>query len=68
MTEILIQENRAPIEDEEPEKSIDDRIDEVMVSAGGNGKFQKLAFLVIAFATNSTGFFYYCFSYLELMP
>ena len=39
-----------------------------MQTVDGNGRFQKFAFLVIAFATNSTGFFYYCFSYLELMP
>jgi hypothetical protein len=41
MTEILIQERQNNTGDtgEEPEKSIDDRIDEVMVSAGGNGKF-----------------------------
>jgi hypothetical protein len=50
------------------EKSIDERINEVMESVNGNGRFQKFAFFVIAFATNSTGFFYYCFSYLELMP
>jgi hypothetical protein len=61
MTDTLISE-------QPQEKSIDDRIDSVMKSANGNGPFQKLAFFVIAFATNSTGFFYYCFSYLELMP
>jgi len=56
------------ISDQPKEKSLDDRIDEVMESVNGNGRFQKFAFFAIAFATNSTGFFYYCFSYLELMP
>lgn len=57
-----------PNEEEEEENSIDDRIDEVMKTAGGNGRFQKLALVVICFATNGIGFFYYCFAYLELMP
>jgi hypothetical protein len=61
MTETLISE-------QPQEKSIDERIDIIMQSVNGNGPFQKFAYFIIAFATNSTGFFYYCFSYLELMP
>lgn len=72
MSELLIQEmdpSRVQSQDLlDEEKSIDDRIDDVLKTAGDNGRFQKLALVIICFATNSTGFFYYCFSYLELMP
>jgi len=54
--------------DKPENRPLDERIDEVIESINGNGRFQWFALFIIAGATNATGFFVYCFAYLELFP
>lgn len=48
--------------------STEEKINRVMKEIGGNGPFQKWAFIMYAFSTSSIGFVLYDLGYLELMP
>lgn len=48
--------------------TINEKINKVMEQVGGNGRFQKLAFIIYCASTASISIVIYNLSYLELMP